>query len=233
MRWRQIWVLAIAAAVSGFSAASAWAQDTRPGIAVMPFENGGSYGLDKEDFEALEVGIQQMMLTEFATNSGLRVVDRSQIDQLLQEQDLGASGRVDAETAARVGKLVGAKYMVMGGFIDFYGDFRIDVRVVNVETSEIVKTERVRNQRDNLYDMVVQVANETVNGLDLPALAQNILQERQEREVPGEAVRLYSRALMWEKRGEQDRAAELFNRALEVFPEYTEAQEGLQQLQQG
>ena len=29
------------------------AQDTRPGIAVLPFENGGSYGQDKENFDAL------------------------------------------------------------------------------------------------------------------------------------------------------------------------------------
>ncbi len=29
-------------------------QDTRPGIAVFPFNNGGSYGQGKEDFDALE-----------------------------------------------------------------------------------------------------------------------------------------------------------------------------------
>ena len=40
------------------------AQDTRPGIAVLPFENGGSYGQDKENFEALEKGIAGMLISE-------------------------------------------------------------------------------------------------------------------------------------------------------------------------
>ena len=35
----------------------AQAQDTRPGIAVFPFDNGGSYGQDKDNFDALQKGI--------------------------------------------------------------------------------------------------------------------------------------------------------------------------------
>ena len=104
------------------------AQDTRPGIAVLPFENGGSYGQDKENFDALEKGIAGMLISELAQNPGARVVDRSETQRLLDEQNLGKDGRVDAATAAKIGKLVGAKYMVMGNFIDFYGKFRVDAR---------------------------------------------------------------------------------------------------------
>src|SRR5690606_12043859 len=48
--------------------------DRRPGIAVLPFENGGVIGPDKEDFEPLTVGIQQMLLTELAQNPAVRIV---------------------------------------------------------------------------------------------------------------------------------------------------------------
>ena len=40
------------------------AQDSRPGIAVLPFENGGSYGKDKEDFDALRKGIAATLIYE-------------------------------------------------------------------------------------------------------------------------------------------------------------------------
>ncbi|HYT64432.1 MAG TPA: CsgG/HfaB family protein, partial [Gemmatimonadales bacterium] len=116
-------------------------QDTRPGIAVFPFNNGGSYGQGKEDFDALERGIAGMMISELAQNPAARVVERQEIQRLLDEQNLSAQNRVDPQTAAKVGKLVGARYVVAGTFIDFYGDFRVDVRLVNVETGEIVKTE--------------------------------------------------------------------------------------------
>ena len=122
MRWRTILATALAAGVTAPSVALS--QDTRPGIAVMPFEDGGSYGQDKEDFEALTVGIQQMFLTEFAVNGQLRVVERGRINDLLSEQELTAAGAVDANTAVRIGKLVGAKYMVFGSFIDWHGSFK-------------------------------------------------------------------------------------------------------------
>src|SRR2546430_1687778 len=127
-------------------------QDTRPGIAVLPFDNSGSYGQDRENFDALQKGIAGMLISELAANPAARVVEREEIQKLIEEQNLGASGRVDAQTAAKIGKLVGARYVVLGTFIDFYGDFRVDARLVSVETSEIVKVESDRAQRDHLYD---------------------------------------------------------------------------------
>lgn len=231
MRWRTAFSLALAGVTA--AGASLWAQDTRPGIAVLAFENGGSYGQDKEVFDALQVGLQQMLITELSANPSLRVVERGRIKQLLEEQDLAAAGRVDANTAARIGKLVGARYVVLGGFIDFYGDFRIDARIVNVETGEIVRVEKVSDRRDRLYNLVVNLAGQLTRGLNLPPLPREAMEQRQSREVPAEALTLYSRALLYADRGDRRRAEELFSRAIEVFPDYTEAKEALRQIRQG
>jgi TolB-like protein len=228
MRWRGLATLVVLAGL----AMPVLAQDTRPGIAVFPFTNGGSYGQDKENFEALEVGMQQMLTTEFAQNPALRVVDRSQIKTLLAEQDLGAQGRVDPNTAAKIGKVVGAKYVILGGFIDFYGDFRVDIRIVNTETSELVKTQSSRDKRENLYAVVTKVATEITRGVNLPAMPRQAMEQRENRKVPTEAVTYYSRALLYADRGNKEKATELYNRAIEVFPDYTEAKQGLQQLSQ-
>jgi curli biogenesis system outer membrane secretion channel CsgG len=219
MRWRSLIGFALVGFVATSQAAVLQAQgDTRPGIAVMPFDNGGSYGQSKEDFEALSVGMQQMLTTELAQNPALRVVDRSQIKSLLAEQDLGAAGRVDANTAAKVGKLVGAKYVVTGGFTDVYGDFRLDVRIVNVETSEIVKTIPVRDKRENLYNIVTKGAVELTKGVNLPALPRQAMEQRENRKVPTEAVTYYSRALLYADRGNKEKAAELSARRSPYFP---------------
>jgi curli biogenesis system outer membrane secretion channel CsgG len=231
MRWRSLIGLALVAGVASTQAAVLQAQgDTRPGIAVLPFENGGSYGQSKEDFDALGVGFQQMLTTELAANPALRVVDRSQIKSLLAEQDLGAAGRVDANTAAKIGKIVGAKYVVMGGFIDFYGDLRLDARIVSVETTEIVKSVQGRDKRENLFASVTKLATEVTKGVNLPALPRQAMEQRENRKVPTEAVTYYSRALLYQDRGNKEKAAELFKQAITVFPEYTEAKQGLQQV---
>ena len=47
------------------------------------------------------------------------VVGRSDLSDVLKEQDLGASGNVDAKTAAKAGKLTGAKYLLVTTVDDF------------------------------------------------------------------------------------------------------------------
>jgi len=143
-----------------------------------------------------------------------------------------SENQAGAATAAKIGKLVGARYMVMGTFVDFYGDFRVDVRLVSVETSEIVKTEAERMQRDHLFDIVRTVAGKLMRDANLPALPRQTSDQRMSRQVPTEALTYYSRAILYQNRGQKDKAVEMYNQALTVFPDYTEAKEGLQRVQQ-
>ena len=212
---------------------SVQAQDTRAGIGVLPFHNGGSYGADAEVFDALEVGMQQMIMTELAQNPAARVVDRTVLRELLDEQDLGASGRVDPETAARIGQIVGAKYMVLGGFVDLFGDMRVDIRIVSVETSEVINVAKANDKREDLYGLVVQVGSDIMDGVDLPPLSPQVREARASRNIPEEAVTLYSRAIFYQDRGLKERAIDLYRRINDEWPDMTEASEALRQLEQG
>lgn len=228
MRWRTL--LGLALAVGFMAPPVAQGQDTRPGIGVWILENGGSYGQDAEDFEALRVGLQQILMTELARNPAMRVVERSQLNALIAEQDLGAAGRVDPETAARVGRIVGAKFMVLGGFVDWFGDFRLDARIVDCETTEIIISIGLRERREELYQLIVDLTGRLTNDVNLPSLDIEAELEEQAREIPVDALTLFSRAVFFEDRGDSERAKEFYTRARNVFPDYTEAAERLQQL---
>src|SRR5881392_3476372 len=172
MRWCCI-VPLVSLALLGPAAGGLDAQGRdSPGIAVFPFDNGGSYGQDKDNFDALQKGIAGLMISDLAANAAVRVVERDELQKLLDEQNLGAAGagRVDPPTAAKIGKLVGARYVVTGVFIDFYGDFRLDARLINVETSEIVKVESDRMQRDHLFDLIRAVAAKLMRDANLHQL---------------------------------------------------------------
>jgi len=121
--------------------------------------------------------------------------------------------------------------VVLGSFIDFYGDFRVDIRLVNSETSEIVQTEQDRMQRDHLYELIRNVAARLMKDANLPALPRQASEQNMARQIPTEALTYYSRALLYQDRGQKEKAVEMFNRALAIFPPYTEAQEGLQRVQ--
>jgi curli biogenesis system outer membrane secretion channel CsgG len=89
------------------------------------------------------------------------VIERSRIDAVLREQNLGASGRVDAATAAQIGQILGVDVVIIGSITQFDlqkkqsgGSFiifstaktetdafvKLNVRAINTTTAEIITT---------------------------------------------------------------------------------------------
>src|SRR5438445_11480898 len=99
-------------------------------VAIWEFENhaGAQYGYSNQ----LGPAARNQIDNEFSENKLLSakfsVVQRDRLNLLLREQGLATAGAVDPTTAAKVGKILGVKYVVMGG-ID---KFNIDTTKANV-----------------------------------------------------------------------------------------------------
>jgi len=210
-------------------------QDARPGIAVLDFDIGATIGQDPDDYQALRRGLASMTLNELTANNQVRVVERAQLQQIMQEQNLGREGRIEAGTAANIGRIVGARYMVTGTLYDVRGNMRVDARIINTETSEIVRTMRVDGRMDNLFGMVENLARELMTNANLPPLQRGAAdQHRQQNPAPPTAaVMAYSRAVLYADRGDTERAVEQYRRAIQAFPQYTQAKTDCNRLQAG
>lgn len=128
--------------------------------------------LDQAGHAVFAQGLRSMLISELESAATVAVVERSAMDALLKEQDLGASGRVEPGTAARIGKLVGAQYAILGGFvIDRKNKLRLDARVVDVETSRIVHVETVSGSGDDIVDLTAKLMGQVNQRLKLPARA--------------------------------------------------------------
>ncbi len=68
---------------------------------------------------AMGDGMADMLTTILFNTNRFIVLERQAVQDVLQEQNLGASGRVTAETAAPIGKLEGAELLVMGAVTEF------------------------------------------------------------------------------------------------------------------
>ncbi|HKG95874.1 MAG TPA: CsgG/HfaB family protein, partial [Gemmatimonadaceae bacterium] len=77
--------------------------------------------------EPLGYGLADLLLADLARSAQLQVVDRLRVDVLLRETALGQSGAVDPATAPRVGRLLGARRLVVGGLTQLpSGGLRLD-----------------------------------------------------------------------------------------------------------
>lgn len=86
--------------------------------------------------------VSEVIRTEMASTPGvdLVVVDRNHLRKAAQEQRIGMSGLVDPATAARVGRLVGARYVVVGSVNSLGGEISIESRIVDVETGVVLES---------------------------------------------------------------------------------------------
>ncbi|HET9002559.1 MAG TPA: CsgG/HfaB family protein [Gemmatimonadaceae bacterium] len=202
--------------------------DSRPTVAVMHFNNG-AIGKAHEELDPLRGGIADILTSELSANSGIRVIERDQLDKLVAEQNLSANGSVDKATAVRVGKLLGVHHMIFGSYVsDRKERVRFDARAVNVETGEIEHVETVSGKLDDFSDLITTLAAKLNSGLKLPAMPARTAQAP--AKPPFQVVMLYSRAIAEENGGRREEAVKLYRAALDKFPEYAPAKKALDRL---
>lgn len=141
--------------------------EMRKRIAVMPLYDGA---LKRQSWWGsnwqVGSGISDMMVTTLVKSNMFRVIEREQLERILREQKLGTSGQVDPSTAAKVGKILGVEFMIMGKMTEFgletkkvgvggfgggilggfkssttYAKVALDCRIVDTSTGEILNAE--------------------------------------------------------------------------------------------
>lgn len=218
-----ILALSLSPLAAGAQSGAGHASDV-PTVAVLDFtglmvgEGGNSVPLGK--------AIASMLITEFSTREGMRVIERQELQSLLEEQRLALSGRVDESSAAEVGRLVGAQYVIAGQATSIANLLRMDIRAVDVETSEVLEAQRLTDQTTELLNMVVQIADQFASELNLEPPASRPAPEA----IPVQATIAFSRAVDFEDRGETERAIEFYRRTLEIHSSHQGAREALERL---
>ncbi len=107
-------------------------------IGVLPVENSSStnsynisYGSGEKvtysaaNYNQVPVNGIDAMITDILNHTGrFRIVERQVLNDLLDEQDLGASGRVAQPSAAKTGKVLGAKTFIKAVVTSYEPNFK-------------------------------------------------------------------------------------------------------------
>ena len=127
-------------------------------VAVSRFQDrsGGGYAHVGE-------GVADMLATALVKSGKFMVIERQDLEKVLQEQRLGQSGIVTEQSAAKVGKVLGVELLIIGSVSEFGTKQReiggnvplfgggvkqktaravVDIRLVNSTTGEIVAAEK-------------------------------------------------------------------------------------------
>lgn len=172
---RFAYVLTMLAVVAGVLATPIARADTKAPaakmrVAVFKFDDKSDHSVTWYGGKNAGDGLADMLTTALVKSGRYRVFERKEIETVMSEQRLGASGNVTQETAAKAGKLLGAQYAVIGAITEFGYKQRstggwlkkagvsggvsqttaviaVDVRFVDTETGEVIKAETVTKQK--------------------------------------------------------------------------------------
>jgi len=113
---------AFAAVIVDQHAFSQAAPGRKPRVAVLDFDyatvQASSAAIFGNNVD-IGKGISALLVTDLVKSDSYSVIERSAIDKVLAEQDFSNSNRADPTTAARIGKVLGVDYIILGSITEF------------------------------------------------------------------------------------------------------------------
>ena len=146
-------------------------------IPTLPFisaQDGKTYAVT--DFESRggistsEAGsLTDALRAELVKTGQVTLLERGQMQQILEEQNFQLTGCTSDECAVEIGRLLSVNTMVAGSIGKVGSTFSIVVRIIDVETGKIDRTiiRSYPGELDGLLDEMVHIAGELV-GVEVP-----------------------------------------------------------------
>lgn len=128
---------------------TATAQNKKMKIAVMDFKAG--VGVNVNEVE----GLSDMLINTMYESGKFSIVERSQINQVLDEQKFQAS-ELTNEQLAQVGRILGVESVLIGTVNYLSGEYNVDVRAVDVESGEVVTTAGAAKSAGSTYRAMME-----------------------------------------------------------------------------
>ncbi|MBI4422990.1 MAG: hypothetical protein HY554_04655 [Elusimicrobia bacterium] len=95
-----------------------------------------------ERLSAARIGfaVSELLTHHFVKRRVYTVVERTNLEKVMREQRLQVSGAVDAAGAVRVGKVLGARLLVLGSVEKVAGNYQVNARIVDAESTQVLGT---------------------------------------------------------------------------------------------
>tara|TARA_Y100000034_G_C6793825_1_gene355619 strand:- start:84 stop:809 length:726 start_codon:yes stop_codon:yes gene_type:complete len=118
-------------------------------IAILDLEGRGISELEAQT-------LTDRMRSELVNTGAVTIVERSQMQEILEEQGFQQTGCTSDECAVEVGKLLGVQNMVTGSIGKIGSSYTLDVRMFVVETGAILKTVN-RTYRGEVDGLIMEI----------------------------------------------------------------------------
>jgi len=184
-------------------------------IAILDFEN--TSGIAK--YNGLGKAMSSMLITDIEANVSpkrLQLVERSQIQKVLKEQNFQATSAVDKTSSVKAGKLLGVKYLLVGDIYILNDVLVINARLTDTETGDIKFSKKQEGKLVGWLTLKTNIAKELAASIAMPFTEPNI----PDKEMNMATITSFGNAITAKDEGKIDKAEELVNTIQEFSPDF-------------
>lgn len=193
-------------------------------LAVLGFKNLAH----KDDLDWLSTGISEMLTTELSAGGELRLIPGENLARMKHDLALEDADGYAPDTLGRVQKNIGADYVVLGSYLPLGDKIRLDVRVQETSTGETVLQAADTGTTAELGILVARVGAKLRERLRVGPLSpsEQAIVNAALPTTP-QAARAYAEGLARQRVFAMGHARNLFERAIELEPDFPQAHSAL------
>ncbi|MFN6162805.1 MAG: CsgG/HfaB family protein [Planctomycetota bacterium] len=144
---------------------SVWAQSLFVPLAILPFHGRPSINSDAAADKEIAATVTELLTIKMLASERVMLVERQEIERILDELKLSRAGVVDPAEATQVGRLTGAKLLISGSVVRIKDDLYLIAKVMGTETSRLIGASVKGTANSKLEDLVEKLAAELDNAL--------------------------------------------------------------------
>lgn len=198
--------------------------EARNTVAVLYFENKTG----NPEFDPLQKGLTLMLITDLYAVKGLQVVERVKLQALVEEMGLGTSGLVQPGSAPRLGRILGARWIIGGEITK--GSIRIQSNVLDVGEQKILGQPLTGGEMADLFRLEKELLFEIIKVLKIEITLQEREELRKYCSTNVRALHLLFRGIDASDRGDYEKASQFYESAIKEDPKICVARGALQEL---
>ena len=184
-------------------------------VAILDFEN--TSGIAK--YDGLGKAMSSMLITDIEANVSpkrLQLVERSQIQKILKEQNFQATSSVDKTSSVKAGKLLGVKYLLVGDIYILNDVLVINARLTDTETGDIKFSKKQEGKLVGWLNLKTNIAKDLAASIAMPFTEPNI----PDKEINMATITSFGNAITAKDEGKIEKAEELVNTIKEFSPDF-------------
>lgn len=176
----------------------------------------------------LEVGIAESVSYKLRNIQDYIVIDRVNVDKVVNEVQLGQSGLLDDTKAKKAGKALGADIIVVGSYMKSNNRIRINAKLIEVESHKILKQVQADGVLDNIFELQDEIALKIINQTNI-AITQDVKDKITQNFTSNiSAYEFYVKGQEFLlNKLDYPKAIEMFNKAINIDKNYSLAYAGL------